>query len=154
MGDSKPHINTALLVMQVVLVILVLSCLITMMFSSMGGSRTGNDIQALRHLQMGGTAFAGLGIVVGATYFLSGRTSRAFWAYVPGWLMFSAFLLLFIVFIGELSYLMLRDVGLVSADSVNHLALICMTSATLSLLIVHATRRHYRGLGPCKRGRW
>lgn len=140
------------------LAVLMLFCLVTLMHSFMGGRADNPDVVALGNLQIGGSLLSAVIIGVALAFFARENglrpALRRIWEHTPGWLVFSLILLNSLVFIGELSYVLIGHAIDPTKDRADHLSLICLLLASLAFLALFATQHVRSGNPPFSKERW
>lgn len=140
------------------LAVLIALCLVTLMHSFMGGRADNPDIVAVNNLQVGGSLLSVL-LIVAALVFFSREKGlrhgiRRIWDHTPGWLVFALLVLNSLVFIGELSYVLISDAIDPTSDRADHLSLICLLSASLAFLTLFAAQHAMDGKPAYSKARW
>ena len=152
------HLHTLLTVVLAAFGFLMLTCLVSLMHSFMGGNTQANDFSELHQLQSMGIALA---IVVGATclvYFCRGAGLRAglhrLWLNMPGWLIFGVLVIGLLVFAGELSFFIIFMDGTAIKEWNNHIALACFATSALAYGLAFATQHALAGKPAYDKSRW
>lgn len=153
---ANPKLRFVMFASRVLFAMLVLSCLISLMAAFMGGEP--GDFAVLNSLQRFGI-LAALAAMLASVLHFSRRsdelgTWQAIWQHIPGWLVFVVLLLNSLVFVGELSFLLLASVDPPLRDWTNHTALVCLFLSSVAYSLTSATARAVDGLPPLSKARW
>ena len=155
---KQSNYTITLVVLLALLGLLVVSSLLSTMHSFMGGSPTNIDFASLNTLQRYGIGFSVLLIVLSVFVFATFRGVRpglkVAWQHIPGWLLFSSGMLVFLALLGELSYFLMRDSSLLDREWINHAALLCMIASSVAACFVYAVIHAASGAAPYVKERW
>lgn len=158
MPEQNDKIRTSVHIGLYFLAVLIMLCLVTLMHSFMGGRADNPDIVAVNNLQIGGALMSAVLIAVSLVFFARGEGLRRglhrIWEHTPGWLVFALLVLNSLVFIGELSYVLIADALDPTSDRTDHLSLICMALASLAFLTLFAAQHHLNGEPAYSKERW
>jgi hypothetical protein len=138
--------------------IMIPGCLLTMMIVFTGGSFSGADLSGLLLAQAAMIPIA-LGVIVlevSAFVRLNGwRTGiRLLWQKIPAWLVLVLLLLNSLVFLGELSVLLLNRLTGVASPWTEHVPLISLLACSLAFAIVYGKAAQLYWNGITRLGRW
>ncbi|MGI9330106.1 MAG: hypothetical protein ACR2QB_05265 [Gammaproteobacteria bacterium] len=137
--------------------VLILSCLVSMMISFMGGKHTSGDGQLLLGVQRAGSVVCLLMAGFAFSVFLRDGFDGAFarlWQHIPGWLLFACLILNLLALSGVGAYWLVASVLDPDSDSVNYVSLLCLSSASLAYLAVSAAAHFLAGKPPFDKSRW
>lgn len=138
--------------------LIILTCLITLMVAFTGGSFTGADLNGLLVAQTAAIPIALL--VVGAEVAAFVRLNgwhvglALLWRKIPAWLVLALLLLNSLVFIGELSVLLLNHLMEESLPWREHVPLFSMLVSTLAFAVLYAKVAQLYWNGVTSLGRW
>jgi len=121
---------------------LMLSCLVTLMVVFTGGSFTGADLTGLFLIQLFAIPVALLILAVEVAAFVRpngwARGLRLLWTKIPAWLVLALVLLNSLVFIGELSVVLLDHLMDVPVPWTEHVPLVALLSTSLAFAVIYA----------------
>lgn len=145
-------------VIQAMLVTMILTSLVSIMHAFMGGSRDNPDFLQLHAYQVFGIGLSTAVFLYSLLFFSrTGSLSEglgAAWQHMPGWLMFCVLMLNLLALCGELSYLLLADATELMTEWINHVALICLGSASIAFMFLFAVSHAHAGGKPFSKARW
>ena len=129
------------------------------MIAFMGGERSRPDVSLIDTLQRLGIVVSLFAALCSVYYFArrheSAQTTwHTIWQHVPGWLVFGVLLLNSLVFIGELSYVLLASIDLPTNDWRNHTALICLLCSSFAFTLLYAAAHAADDAPPFNKERW
>ncbi len=136
----------------------ILSSLVTMMIIFTGGSLDGADVRGLLLTQLVSVPVAVLliGIEVSAFVRLNGWRNglQLLWQKIPAWLVLAFALVNSLVFIGELSVLLLDYLMQGSPSWTDHVPLIAMLTSSSAFAVLYGKTAQLYGNGVRSLGRW
>ena len=138
--------------------VMIPGCLLTMMVVFTGGSFSGADLKGLLWLQAMAIPFAVAVIAFEVTAFvrLNGwRTGlRMLWQKIPAWLVLALLLLNSLVFLGELSVLLLNYLTGESSPWSEHVPLLSLLACSVAFAVLYGKTAQLYWNGITRLGRW
>ncbi len=140
------------------LAFVILSSLVTMMIIFTGGSLDGADVRGLLLTQLVSVPMA-LGLLaleINAFVRLNGWRDglKLLWQKIPAWLVLAFILVNSLVFIGELSVLLLDYLMQGSGSWTDHVPLLAMLSSSAAFSVIYGKTAQLYGNGVKSVGRW
>lgn len=134
------------------------ACLLTMMIVFTGGSVAGADLTALFLMQAAAVPLAAVVVAAEVAAFVHPNGWRVglgmLWARIPAWLVLALVLLNSLVFIGELSVLLLDYLTGEKTPWREHVPLLSLLACSTAFAVLYAKTAQLYGRGVKSLGRW
>lgn len=138
--------------------LVILSCLVTLMVAMTGGSLTGADLTGLLIIQSASIPLTFLYVAIETATFVRLNGWKLglglLWRKIPAWLVLALLLLNSLVFIGELSVLLLDYLMEERLPWSEHVPFVALLFASLAFAVLYAKVAQLYWDGVTRLGRW
>ncbi len=141
----------------IMLIIVILSCLVSIMVLFIGGNLTGPDLGTLVQIQSLSVP-AGIAVIIWTLASVGrgtlGERIKTLYAAMPQWLIFSAVVLNLLVASGELALITVAISTDQEVSWIDHVALVSMLASSLAFCFLYGHSQRLSGRHHAFSGRW